>query len=75
MSLPVPRGDFVLFVIVSRLDEVPRVKDVLGLRDVDIPIPISFQGDETREKNETWTPRYTLFQVMLGGRSEPRTGT
>jgi hypothetical protein len=55
MTLPVPRADFVVFVIVSRLDEVPRVKDVLGLRVVNIPIPISIQGDddETREKNET----------------------
>jgi hypothetical protein len=47
MILPVPRADFVVFVIVSRLDEEPRVKDVLGLRVVNIPIPISIQGDET----------------------------
>jgi hypothetical protein len=57
MTLPVPRADFVVFVIVSRCDEEPRVKDVLGLRDVNIPKPISIQGDETREKNETWAPR------------------
>jgi hypothetical protein len=46
MTLPVPRADFV-FVIVSRLDEEPRVKDVLGLKDLNIPIPMSIQGDET----------------------------
>jgi hypothetical protein len=75
MILPVPRADFVVFVIVSRLDEEPRVKDVLRLRDVNIAIPISIQGDEIREKNETWASRYKLFQVMLGGRNEPRTST
>ena len=46
MTLPVPRADFVVFVIESRRDEEPRVKDVLGLRDVNIPIPISIQGDD-----------------------------
>jgi hypothetical protein len=77
MTLPVPRPDFVVFVIVivSRLDEEPRVKDVLRLRDVNIAIPISIQGDEIREKNETWASRYKLFQVILGGRNEPRTST
>lgn len=47
MTLPMPRVGFVIFVIVSRLDEEPRVKEVLGLKDVNIPIPISIQGDET----------------------------
>jgi hypothetical protein len=47
MTLPVPRPDFVVFVIVivSRLDEEPRVKDVLRLRDVNISIPISIQEE------------------------------
>jgi hypothetical protein len=50
MTLPVPRADFVVIVIVSRLDEQPRVKDVLELRDVNILIPISIQGKEMRHE-------------------------
>ena len=68
-------ADYVVFVIVSRLDEEPRVKDVLELSNVNLPIPVSIQGDDTREKNEISAPRYNLFQVMLGSRSGPRTGT
>jgi len=52
VTLPMPRADFVVFVILSG-----RVRDVLGLLDVDIVIPISIQGDETREEDGNMDPK------------------
>ena len=47
MTLPMP-ADFLVFVVVveSRPDEEPKAKHMLRLKDVDIVIPISIQGDK-----------------------------
>ena len=60
MTLPMPSADFVVFVIVLGLDEEFRVKDVSGLIDVNIVIPISIQGDETQE---SWGGHHDISHV------------
>jgi len=70
MTLPMPKADFVVFVFVSRLDEEPGVHKELGLKDVNIVIAISIQGDETRIKRRRHGPRYIRHvRSMIRGKS------